>query len=220
MPSASLIDLSPEEMEAALSAVSALRARQNDECRRNHLVLHGSDAEILAEAQSEFRCFVPMVLAQTYDPGGYTYPGRELWGNVGAHRRRPVIMRGARAAMIARLGLSFYSYSPTGYAIETFWRYVRMRRLTFIDPDEFADFAHVTARQIQERHSKLHSVFWERTARYRLDDERIIIGGKRVYLTPSEMANVRTLHSIIRKTNKLDRRLKLASQHMKERLAA
>ena len=121
------------EAEAALAASVILKARRDDECRNEKLRLldTASDEEIIRATQSEFIGDAPPItLANRYDVnGGYVYREREIWfRSVGAHPRRPVIMKGARGIVMIRWAKSMAG-GDNGYAEEVLERLIKLKKL-------------------------------------------------------------------------------------------
>ena len=225
MQSASLIDLAAldeTEARAALFAVEQIRARQTREDRWMQLVRDGTEREILDAAQFEFshpRRAIPITLANRY-PDVRSECEIVYWA-VGSHPRRPVIMRGSLGARLARHSTSA-SQCANGWAIELFDRAVRASRRTILEVDEYRDFQGRLIDRITSRHRSATHVARERTAaRVNFHTRNhVLIGGKFVWLSDRELENVHALHSIIRRSDKLERRVELAREHMRERLAA
>lgn len=186
-----------------------------------HVLDHGTDEEIINKAAGECYTCTPLVLASVYkndgDRGTLIYNFRmAVPFEFNCHPRRAIVMRGARLIRYARHALS-HGTNPNGWAVKVFERALRMSKKTLLSYSEMYDFMRELARRVASKHPGVTSSFWQRTMPPRIawlrPDERLaLINGKYVTLTDSEYDNVCRLFKIIRKTDKLDERLKLAQE--------
>jgi hypothetical protein len=180
------------------------------------LLRDGTDEDIIAAAQAEYKN-APITLANRY--------ARVRWdqetGFGLGHARRPVFMNGARQLLIRRRCNTPGGSSPNGWASDVLARAVRMSKATILDSEEYSSFIEPLIWKMHDRY-RLTSAFND--LRYRVGGgwscRTVLIGGRFVDLNASELSNVKALHAIIRKTNKLDHRKEMARQHMNERLAS
>ena len=180
------------------------------------LLRNGTDKDIIAAAQSKYER-APITLADRYDRVRWD---QETGFGLG-HARRPVFMNGARELLIRRRCNTPGGSSPNGWASDVLARAVRMSKATILDGDEYASFIEPLIWKMHDRY-RLTSAFND--LRYHVGGgwsrDTVLIGGRFVELSGSELSNVKALHAIIRKTNKLDQRRDMARRHMNERLAA
>lgn len=217
-PSASLTDLDPEQVLQVARIIEGMRRQKSREQRCRDLVESGSDAEIIQAAEADCEAGTPITLADRYDGGGYILRNQEVWFHeVGAHPRRPVIMRGAKWVRIAAYGKSHH-LCANGWAEAVAERAIRLLRTTILSNEEMEAVAAPIEDALRQRY-RLTSRF-AAPGVYVGDGGYVFVGGKRANLTASELSNVRALRSIIRKTDKLSERLNLAREHMRDRLAA
>jgi hypothetical protein len=227
MQSASLIDLDALPPDVRWQIEYALESglnRHNKKAFWKCLVTEGSDREIIDAAQAEF-CEardVPITLANRYRPEQIRRFQEICWQYTNGHPRRPVVMRGAKGALICQYSLSS-SQAPNGWAENVFDRAVSSSKATILDRDESDAFLADLERRIARKYPGVTDAFYRRVG-LRVSENHegatVLIRGKWRFLNRSEVSNVRALQGIIRKTNKLDRRLELAREHMRERLAA
>lgn len=191
------------------------------------LLNDASEPEIVAHFACGYRRGTPLTLASTYLDWGKrdSDHGSELLGWEWRHHpRRPVIMRGARERLIEIHG-SGMSRSANGYAMEVLDRYLRKVRWTAFGDEDDHKYLRNIARELDRRHRTSYH-FWRHVdsllyaARADWNQHRVFIGGKLVWLTTAQRNYLRGLHSIIRKTDRLDRRAELLRQAHCEGLAA
>jgi len=228
MQSASLIDLSTEELAVALNAAAEFRDKNAARRRLQDLVAYGSESEIISEAANQVGD-APVTLANRYCGPGYILPYQEIWFyDVGSHPRRPVIMSGAREVRVARNAWSS-SRSPNGWAFKLFERAVRRAKITALSLDEFDEKTAPILKAIRARYYTSYQfdrniakpAAYGPFSRFYSDEKTLAyVGGKQAWLSLSERSNIRALRRIIEKTDKLDKRLELARAHFRERMAA
>ena len=225
MQSASLIDLATLTPEVRSQIEWTIRRAEEKEAtdrKWDALLRDGSDEEIIAAAEAEFDPGCPITLADRYDHVPLYCEVRGLWTRY--HPRRPVIQRGAKWARIAAHGYS-ERLCANGWCVDVFHRAIRMSKRTILDSAEYAAFANNLRKRLCDRY-RTTSVFDDRIrhrvgeSNWRRTEHWLLIGGKFVILDRSEMHNVSALHAIIKKTDRLDKRLELARAHFRERMAA
>jgi len=228
MQSASLIDLdalSPEELRAAILAVSEIRKREETRSNWQRAISEETDEAIIARAQERYPD-APITLANRYQS---VHRSQEIGGICGAvmgEDRRPVFMRGAAEVLIRRYCYTGGGSSPNGWAIAVYWRCIRMSRKTFMSHDAFEEFSNGIRDRLRQRY-RLTSVFEYGTGLdWRAWNDRDyrarIIGGKLVRLTDEQCRHIEALQAIIGRTEKLDQQARraLVASSMYERLAA
>ena len=224
--SASLIDLDalPAEVrwqvECALD--SAQRAYNHDAWMRDRCQ-NTTDAELIAAGEKEYP-EAPMGLSTWYK--SVALAQETIFCRVSQTARRPVFMRGSRNVLHRLYSLS-NSANANGWAIEVYWRALRMSRRTFLSFDEFQEWSD-NVKACLHRKYRLTSSFcngvgiWARDWNPRSDEESAvrIVGGKRVYLPASSHKHLDALAKIVRKTETLERKRELVRAQLMERLAA
>lgn len=222
MQSISIDSLSPDELREALAVVSERREREQQRAKRAALLAHGTDDEIIAAAKAEYWKDIPITLANRYDD---VASRQEVGGwSFSYHPRRPVFMRGAKWVLIG--SYSSGRRGATGvnaYARCVFRRCVRLKRITALSREEIEEAVFPIKRALKERYNLSFAhfdeyLYWHRGLEH--DGAEVIVGGKDVWLGASELANVRALKRIIAKTTSLEKRMELAREHMRKRLAA
>lgn len=219
-----LSDLSDETLDALAAGIDRVRlSRALDLSRsseRGHrsLLDNASDEEIIAAAAAYCRDGAPITLANRYDRVDWH---QNIGGFALDHPRRPVIMKGGLHLLIRQHCRTPGGTSPNGWAGHVLARAVRMSRATIFDADEYDAFIAPLAHKMRERY-RLTSAFDDLSHRVGCGYFRntALIRGRFVELNASEMANVKALYAIIRKTEKLEARRQAALDHMRERLAA
>lgn len=225
MQSASLIDLAtlPPDVRSNIEwTIRLAEEKQASDRKWDALLRDGTDAEIMAAAEVEFEPGTPITLADRYDHVPLHCEVRGLWTRY--HPRRPVIQRGAKWARIAAHGYTHH-LSANGYCVALFYRAIRLSKRTILDDDEYQEFARSLREKILSRY-RTTSTFDKYTSEHvgkrnwGSGEHYALIGGKFVTLNCSEWENIRALNNIIKKTDKLDRRIASARAHFRERMAA
>lgn len=214
------IDLSelPDDLARDIEwTISKYNEKKEQTTSWQYVLDHGTDEEIINKAAGECYTGTPLTLASAYkndsDLHTVVYNFRAAVPfEFRTHPRRPIVMRGARLIRYARYALS-HGTSPNGWATRVFNRALRMSRKTLLSYQEMYDFMRELARRVADKHPDVTSAFWQRTTPPRrwtsLDEHLALINGKYVTLTGSEYVNVKRMFEIIRKTEKMDQRLKL-----------
>ena len=182
-----------------------------------------SDSDIIAVGESKFANFVPITLANRYKwvPEYCEIKNSGFCG----YGRRPVIMRGSVGAMIAAYAFSQGSRSANGYVAAVIKRALRMSRATFLKNEEFLDWRDRVFSKISKKYRTTGHIEYHLPSFYHYhfpeyDKYAAVICGKFVSLRGSEYENIRALHNIVKKTERLDKRRELVLAHMSKRLAA
>jgi hypothetical protein len=213
----SSIDLStlPDDLAAQIRhTIDGYEARHRSKDSWQWVLDHGTDEDILQKARGECLTNTPLVLAE-----GYPHPVLPVMEVVPYsfthHPRRPVAMRGARL-------VRYYNYSLTnnvtanGWAVKVFERALRRTKKTLLDPVEILDFCDEVAARVAEKHPTVSHHFWERCEPKRMRFEpaqrMVLMSGKLVGIPYEQFANVERLYNIVRKTEKLEERLRLVRE--------
>jgi len=225
--SASLIDLDalPAEVrwcvESALQ--DALRTRDHDAWMRDKCE-NASDAELIAAGEKEYPG-APMGVSTWYK--SVTLVQETIFCRVAQNdKRRPVFLRGSRNVLHRLYSLS-NSANANGWAVEVYWRALRMSRRTFLSFDEFQEWSDNIKARLHRKYRLTSSFdkstgFWFADWHPRDNDSTAlrVVGGKRVYLPASSHKHLDALAKIVRKTETLERKRELVRAQLMERLAA
>ncbi len=225
--SASLIDLDalPAEVRRRVEYAlqDALQARDHDAWMRDKCE-NASDADLIAAGEKEYPD-APMGLSTWYK--SVALAQETVFCRVAQNnKRRPVFLRGSKQVLFRLYSLSS-SANANGWAIEVYWRALRMSRRTFLSFDEFQEWSDSVKHRLYAKY-RLTSCFsngigmWASEWNPRSDTEHAvrIVGGKRVYLPASSHKHLDALAKIVRKTETLERKRELVRAQLMERLAA
>lgn len=177
-----------------------------------------SDAEIIKRAEAEYPD-APIGLAGWYSETWYEQHKLHMNHMVKDRSRAPVFMKGAKWVLIAHYSNSGRG-SANGWAEDVFWRFVRMKKITALDADDFSEKTDWIYRALHKKYHLSHH-FDDRLNRGHWGFTPVI-GGKKASLQPGQIQHIKALLDIIKKTERLDvaMRRALVKQSMMERLAA
>ena len=217
-----MLSISPDTVDlAALPPMVAARIREaiNENARETRRVemwadaFAGSDAQLLDFAQTQFFTAAPPVTH------AYAYSIVHHWQEIvpeafRCDSRRPVIMRGSRGGCYLANSMSGHTVSPNGWAARMFRRALKASRKTLIYRAEIADFINCLAAHVARKNPGTTAHF--RTScglplgMLNKGETLVLMSGRFVGLPFEQFLNVERLFNIIRKTDKLDKRLDLA----------
>jgi hypothetical protein len=190
-----------------------------------NLLENGTDEEIIAAGQEIARAPI-VVLASTYKWADI-HPRQELLRGVGlsvySHPRRPVAMRGAKRCWVNSKSLS-HCASANGAAIDVFRRYIRVAKLTCFTTKEYrelTDDIQVAIAQKMRGYGSITGVFYDYVShRWAGVEEAPYLNGRQVEgLSASELANLKGMYAIIKKTDSLEERMEQMRVHREGRMA-
>lgn len=218
----SSIDLSALPAELANQVINTIDRYEAKYLAKDswaHVLDHGTDEQIMAKAREECAKNAPLVFARDYpqSTAEHCYQIREVvpYGHT-THPRRPIIMRGARLVRYWRHSFSPGRLSPNGWAHQVFIRALRMTKKTLIDPQEINDFVKQVASAVAMKHSGLTYHYWQHCEPkqwlYGKDLRLILMNGRLKCVPHDQFVNIERLFNIIRKTDKLEERLRLARE--------
>ena len=200
------------------------KRRAAEEAHWFNLLENGTDEEIIAAGQEIARAPI-VVLASTYKCTDI-HPRQELLRGAGlsvySHPRRPVAMRGAKRCWVNSKALS-HCESANGAAIDVFQRYIRMAKLTCFTTKEYyelTDDIQVDVARKMRGYGSITSVFYDYVShRWGGVEEAPYLNGRQVEgLSDSELANLKGMYAIIKKTDSLEERMEQMRAHRKERM--
>lgn len=179
---------------------------------------HGTDEEIMEKARGECIDNAPLIFARDCPPDvgeRYSRIREVLPIEFVSHPRRVVAMRGARLVRYWKYSFSPCA-SPNGWAYRVFLRALRMSKKTLLDHIEIYDFMRDLAVRVAERHHRVDHHYFSRCRPRRTEfghDQRLVLmSGKLVGVPHSSVTNLERMLNIIRKTDKLDERMRLARE--------
>jgi hypothetical protein len=207
MQSISLAAFDLEDARRAIQAVESIRIQRADRTAYAELLAHGTREEIIAFAERRDFERRPMGLASDYRRVTWE---QDIWAFEGSDPRRPVIMAGSLNAMYRKWGRSPDHVSANGFATRLFFRFIRSKKWTELDAETSTRRAIKLRIAIEERHSTSYH-FDQYVSSLASEGDRFI-GGKLVRLTPTQLAYLGALHSIVRKTERLEDRYALVRE--------
>lgn len=218
----SSIDLSALPAELASQVISTIDRYEQTHLAKDswaYVLDHGTDEQIMAKAREE--CFegAPLVFARDYPQTAaeHCYQIREVVPyRYTDHPRRPIVMRGARLVRYWRHSFSPGRINPNGWAYEVFLRALRRTKKTLVDPQEINDFVDKVAAAVATKHHGLTAHYWQRCQPkqwlYGKDLRLILMNGRLKCVPHDQFVNIERMFNIIRKTDKLEERLRLARE--------
>lgn len=213
-----------DTLQNILWDVRRRKQRAAEEAHWFNLLENGTDEEIIAAGQEIARAPI-IVLASTYKWNDI-HPRQELLRGTGvsvySHPRRPVAMRGAKRCWVGSKSLSPCA-SANGAAINVFQRYIRMAKLTCFTTKEYnelTDDIQVAVARKMRGYGSITSVFYDYVSHRWGDIEKApYLNGRQVWgLSDSELANLRGMYAIIKKSDSLEERMEQVRAHRKERM--
>jgi len=206
------------ELERVMSYASDIVKRRSQSEQLQVLLDRGTDAEIIEWAHDYLKNRrAPITLANTYGNRLHWY--QEIVPS--SHPRRPVAMRGSKEVRVAMHSRST-TKCPNGWAAVLFERALRLSKSTALCYEDYQDIRDNLRKKINSKYStsyhfdnSLPSVYFDGR-----DFNQCLVAGKLVCLSNNELTNVRALREIIKKTDKLDQRMRLAREHFRQRMAA
>lgn len=224
-----LSGLSPTGRAKAISFINELFAQEEFDNGMMDVLDNGTDAEIMEWTMRNYFSAqkYAITVASVYDDDKdfrYSYdPVRELCPTLARsrHPRRPMIMKGSLRVLCAKYCRTDGGSNSNGYAARVGMRYIRAYKFTFTDQVEFYRFlCDLTHRLCKKLNAKFDYVIKhiDRVSNHHRGDT-LLVGGKFSYFNASETQNIKRLHNIIKKTEKLDERVKLLRETSRLRSA-
>lgn len=184
-----------------------------------YVLEHGTDEQIMQKAREECLEGAPLVFARDYPQTAAErcYHIREVVPYpYTSHPRRPIIMRGARLVRYWKHSFSPGRINPNGWAYEVFLRALRRTKKTLVDPQEINAFIEQLATAVATKHTGLTAHYWQRCQPkqwlYGTDLRLILMNGRLKCVPQDQFVGIERIFNIIRKTDKLEERLRLARE--------
>jgi hypothetical protein len=211
-------NVSPDVLRAHGEALAEELARKSSEEDERRRVLECDEA--LAKWIKEKGIKRAVVRARTYDSDGsqqHNLYYQEFWGFRSDDPRRPVIMRGSLWRLV-RIHSNSYSASHNGWCDMVMSRWIRAKKITAFSGDEFREQTDDAAYTLSKRHGCTHH-FHDGRWGWKHWDDSIFMDGKRIRgLTSGQVAYIKKLDAIRKKTMLIDARRELLMSAQRDRL--
>ena len=216
-----LIDLEGVSTDTLLKIQHLIEKEREAETRSDawrDVLDNGTEADMMAFAikKEGFDPDTPYISVQAYKGENIPRDREIVPYEYQDHPRRIVIIRSARYLRYHKYGLS-RSLSPNGWALQVFKRVVRRDKKTFFKQEDWETYARQIADRIASAH-RVTGVFYNYAVKsefcFRHEGAKVtaMVGGRTIWLTPSEHQNIDRLYKIIKKTEELEKRLAYARE--------